>query len=146
MACCGSKNDFFAKNQELVLLPLKCKPTPVAAKSARACAKFKIQLRRFLQWNDSWYAYFMWSIFYVGCFAQLSILHFGSRFTKKPSFNTPKIEKHFLWDTTKYMLQMMIWMSYLDSSHFSNQFRYIIYQILINGFVNMDYSILNGKI
>jgi hypothetical protein len=40
---------------------------------------------------------------------------------------------------------MMIWMSYLDSSHFSDQFRYIIYQIPIYIFVNMDYSILNGK-
>jgi hypothetical protein len=40
---------------------------------------------------------------------------------------------------------MMIWMSYLDSSHFSDQFRYINYRILIYGFVNIDYSILNGK-
>jgi hypothetical protein len=36
-------------------------------------------------------------------------------------------------------------MSYLDSSHFSDQFRYIIYGNTIYGFVNMDYSILNGK-
>jgi hypothetical protein len=43
------------------------------------------------------------------------------------------------------MLQMMIWMSYLDSSHFSDQFRYFIYQIPIYRFVNMDYSISNGK-
>jgi hypothetical protein len=39
----------------------------------------------------------------------------------------------------------MIWISYLDSSHFSDQFRYIIYRNTIYGFVNMDYSILNGK-
>jgi hypothetical protein len=31
----------FAKNQELVLLELKGKPTPVPAKLAGACAKFK---------------------------------------------------------------------------------------------------------
>jgi hypothetical protein len=44
-----------------------------------------------------------------------------------------------------FILQMMIWISYLDSSHFSDQFRYIIYRNMIYGFVNMDYSILNGK-
>jgi hypothetical protein len=56
-----------------------------------------------------------------------------------------KWKKHFLWDGTKCMLQMMIWMAYLDSSYFSDQFRYIIYQIPIYGYVNMDYLILNGK-
>jgi hypothetical protein len=56
-----------------------------------------------------------------------------------------KWKKHFLWDETKCMLQMMIWMSYLDSSHFTDQFRYIICRISIYRFVNMDYSILNGK-
>jgi hypothetical protein len=40
---------------------------------------------------------------------------------------------------------MMIWVSYLNFSHFSDQFRYIIYGNTIYGFVNMDYSILNGK-
>jgi hypothetical protein len=39
----------------------------------------------------------------------------------------------------------MTWMSYLDSSQFADQFRYIIYRIPIYKFVNMDYSILNGK-
>jgi hypothetical protein len=29
-----------------------------------------------------------------------------------------KWKKHFSWDKTKCMLQMMIWMSYLDSSYF----------------------------
>jgi hypothetical protein len=43
------------------------------------------------------------------------------------------------------MLQIIIWMSYLDSSYFSDQFIYFIYQIPIYGFVNMDYSILNQK-
>jgi hypothetical protein len=38
MMFCRSKKDF-AKNKELVLLALKCKPTPVPAKSAGACAK-----------------------------------------------------------------------------------------------------------
>jgi hypothetical protein len=35
----------FVKNQELVLLALKCKPTPVPAKSAGDCTKSKIYLR-----------------------------------------------------------------------------------------------------
>jgi hypothetical protein len=34
----------FAKNHELVLLPLKCKLTPVPIKSVGACAKPKIYL------------------------------------------------------------------------------------------------------
>jgi hypothetical protein len=56
-----------------------------------------------------------------------------------------KWKKHFSWDETKCMLHMMIWISYLDPSHFSDQFRYIIYRIPIYKFVNMDYSILNKK-
>jgi hypothetical protein len=32
----------FSKNQELVVLLLKCKPTPVPTKSAVACTKSKI--------------------------------------------------------------------------------------------------------
>jgi hypothetical protein len=39
-------NIIFEKNQELVLLPLTCKPSPVPAKSVGACAKFKIYLWR----------------------------------------------------------------------------------------------------
>jgi hypothetical protein len=31
----------FAKNQELVLLELKAKPTPVPTKSAGACVKYR---------------------------------------------------------------------------------------------------------
>jgi hypothetical protein len=31
----------FAKNQEVYFLALKCKTTPVPAKSAETCAKFK---------------------------------------------------------------------------------------------------------
>jgi hypothetical protein len=85
---------FLQKNRELVLLPLKCKLTPVTAKSVGACAKSKIYLWRFPQWNESWYAYPRWSIIYVGCCAQLLISHFGRRFThKKPDFGTPKMEK-----------------------------------------------------
>jgi hypothetical protein len=83
----------FVKNQELVLLALKCKPTPVPAKSAKDCAKSKIYLRRLPQRNESWYAYLRWYIIYVGCCVQLSILRFGSRFTKKPDLGTPKMEK-----------------------------------------------------
>jgi hypothetical protein len=47
-----------------------------------------------------------WSIIYVGCCAQLSILHFGSRFTKKkPDFDTPKMEKTLFWDEAKIGLR-----------------------------------------
>jgi hypothetical protein len=83
----------FAKNQDLLLLALKSKPTPVPAKSAGDCAQSKNYLRRLPQWNKSWYAYPRWSIIYVGCFSQLSISRFGSRFTEKPDFRTPKMEK-----------------------------------------------------
>jgi hypothetical protein len=37
--------------------------------------------------------YPMGSTIYVGCFSQLSISHFGSRFTKKSYFGTLKMEK-----------------------------------------------------
>jgi hypothetical protein len=45
------------------------------------------------QRNESSYAYPMWSNIYVWCFSQLLISRFRSRFTKKPYFGTPKIEK-----------------------------------------------------
>ena len=37
----------------------------------------------------------------------------------------------------------IIWMLCLNFSHFSTQFRHVIYQILIYGFKDMRYSILN---
>jgi hypothetical protein len=40
---------------------------------------------------------FMW-----GCFVQLSISYFGSRFTEKPNFETPKIEKALFVGRNKY--------------------------------------------
>jgi hypothetical protein len=83
----------FAKNQEVYFLALKCKTTPVPTKSAGTCTKFKKYLRRLPQQNESWYAYPRWPTIYVGCFPQLLILHFGSCFTKKPDFGTPKMEK-----------------------------------------------------
>jgi hypothetical protein len=43
----------FAKNQEVYFLALKCKTTPVPAKSARTCTKFKKYLQRLLQQNES---------------------------------------------------------------------------------------------
>ena len=43
------------------------------------------------------------------------------------------------------MMQKMIWMTYLNSSHFSNRLRHFICQILIYGFKDMNYSILNVK-
>jgi hypothetical protein len=42
-----------AKTQEVDFLAIKCKTTPVPAKSAGACAKFKIYLQRMPQQNDS---------------------------------------------------------------------------------------------
>jgi hypothetical protein len=53
----------------------------------------KKYLWRLPQQNESWYAYPRWSTIYVGCFPQLSISRFGSCFTKKPDFSTPKMEK-----------------------------------------------------
>jgi hypothetical protein len=83
----------FAKNQEVYFLALKCKTTPVPAKSAGTCTKFKKYLQRLPQENEIWYAYPRWSTIYVGHFPQLSILRFGSCFTKKHNFGTPKMEK-----------------------------------------------------
>jgi hypothetical protein len=39
----------FVKNQEVYFLALKCKTTPVPAKSAGTCTKFKKYLRRLPQ-------------------------------------------------------------------------------------------------
>jgi hypothetical protein len=103
MTCCDP-NIIFSKNQELVLLPLKCKTTSVPAKSTGACTKSKIYLQMVPQRNESWYVYPKWSIIYVGCCAYILISRFGSRFTKKPNFGTPKIEKHFSWDEAKISL------------------------------------------
>jgi hypothetical protein len=89
----AAPNIIFAKNQELVLLPLKCKTIPVPAKSAGAFTKSKIYLRVVPQRNESLYVYPRWSIIYAGCCSKLSILRFGSRFTKKPNFGTLKMEK-----------------------------------------------------
>jgi hypothetical protein len=83
----------FAKNQEVYFLALKCKTTPVPAKSTEIYVKFKNNLQRLSQWNESWYAYPRWSNIYVWCFSQLLISRFRSRFTKKPYFGTPKMEK-----------------------------------------------------
>jgi hypothetical protein len=91
--CVTDPKIIFAKNQELVLLPLKCKPTPLLAKTKGACAKSKIYLRRVSQWNESCYVYPRWSIIYAGCCAQLSILRFGNRFTKKTRFRYSKNQK-----------------------------------------------------
>jgi hypothetical protein len=93
----------FAKNQEVYFLALKCKTIPVSAKSAGTCTKFKKYLQSLPQKNESWYAYPRWYTIYVGCFTQLSILHFGSCFTKKPYFGTLKMEKaHFVvWNENR---------------------------------------------
>jgi hypothetical protein len=88
----GSKNDVFKKIRKFSYIPLKCKPTPVLAKSVGGCAKSKIYLWRLPQWNKSWYVYLRWSTIYVGCWAQLLISLFG-RPHKKPDFGTPKMEK-----------------------------------------------------
>ena len=43
------------------------------------------------------------------------------------------------------VMQNMICITYLNSSHFSNQLRHFICQILISGFKDMNSSILNVK-
>jgi hypothetical protein len=80
----------FAKNQEVEFFALKCKATPVPAKSEEACVNFRIRLQRLPQQKESWYEYHRWSTIYVGCFSQLSIPRFGSCFTKKTRFRHSK--------------------------------------------------------
>jgi hypothetical protein len=104
MTCCGSKNDFCKKNQKLVLLALKCKPTPVLAKSVEACVKFKIYLQRLPQQNETGYANPRWCIIYVGCFCQFFISRFGSCLQKNPISILRKWKNHFSWDKTKISL------------------------------------------
>jgi hypothetical protein len=58
----------FAKNQEVHFLVLKCKTTPVAAKSAGICTKVKKYLRRLPQQTRADMRIpggllFMWGIF-----------------------------------------------------------------------------------
>jgi hypothetical protein len=83
----------FTKNQEVYFLALKCKTTPVPAKSVGTCAKFKKYLQRLRNRMRADMCIPSVSIIYVGCFFQLSISRFGSRFTKKPYFGTLKKEK-----------------------------------------------------
>jgi hypothetical protein len=95
----------FAKNQEVYFLALKCKTTPVLAKSAETYAKFKNNLRRLLQWNESSYAYPRWSNIYMWCFSQLLISRFRSRFTKNPILALWKWKKYFSSVETKIGLR-----------------------------------------
>jgi hypothetical protein len=83
----------FVKNQELLLLALMCKPTPVSAKSAGDCAKSKIYLWRLSQRNESWYAYPKWSIIYVECCASFQFCVSVAASQKKPDLGTLKMEK-----------------------------------------------------
>jgi hypothetical protein len=59
----------FVKNQEVYFLEIKCKTIPVPSKSAGTCAKFKNNLQRLPQWNESWYLYPRWFNIYVWCFS-----------------------------------------------------------------------------
>jgi hypothetical protein len=83
----------FTKNQVVYFLALKCKTTPVPTKSAGTCAKFKKYLQRLRNKTRADMCIPRVSTIYVGCFSQLSISRFGSRFTKKPYFGTLKMEK-----------------------------------------------------
>jgi hypothetical protein len=73
----------FTKNQEVYFFALKYKTTPVPAKSAGTCAKFKKHLRMLRNKMRADMCIPMVSTIYVGCFSQLSISRFGSWFTKK---------------------------------------------------------------
>jgi hypothetical protein len=83
----------FAKNQELVVLLLKCKPTPIPAKLAVACTQSKIYDKGSRnEMRDDMHIpgglLFMWGVvpsFLISCF--------GSCFTKKTNFSTLKTEK-----------------------------------------------------
>jgi hypothetical protein len=99
----------FVKNQEVEFLVLKCKTTPVLTKSARACAKFKIYLWRLLQRNETSYAYPRCYTIYVGWFSQLSILHFGSRFSKNWFWHSENGKGTFR--ATKWILASMAFLS-----------------------------------
>ena len=68
-----------------------------------------------------------------------AILDFGAKIIRK---NIPLIFGFLSRTKFLYMMKKMIWMSYLDSSHFSDRFRHIICRIPIYGFVDMNYSIL----
>jgi hypothetical protein len=92
MTCCGSKNVFCKKIGGL-LFSAKVQNHHGSIEIGRTCTKFKKYLRRLPQQKESWYAYPRWSTIYVGCFPQLLISRFGSCFTKKPDFGTPKMEK-----------------------------------------------------
>jgi hypothetical protein len=83
----------FTKNQEVYFLALKCKTTHVPAKSVGTCEKFKKYLRRLRNKMRVDMCIPRVSTIYVGCFFQFSISRFGSCFTKKPYFDTLKMEK-----------------------------------------------------
>jgi hypothetical protein len=137
----------FAKKSEACLIAanIKCKPTLVPVKSTRACANSKCTSEGFCNETTADMhilggLLFMWDV--VPSFRfRVSV----AASQKNPVSTLRKWKKHFSWDETKCMLQMMIWMSYFDFSHFFDQFRYIVYRIPIYGFVNMDYLILNVK-
>jgi hypothetical protein len=74
----------FIKNQEVYFLALKCKTTPVPSKSVGTCTKFKKYLQRLCNKMRADMCIPRVSTIYVGCFSQLSISRFGSRFTKNP--------------------------------------------------------------
>jgi hypothetical protein len=93
---------FFAKNQELYFLALKCKTTPILAKSAGTCTKFKKYLRRLLQQNESFYAYSRMSTIYLGCFPSFWFRVSVAASPKKNLLRHPENgKKHFSWDETK---------------------------------------------
>jgi hypothetical protein len=85
-------NIIFEKNQELVLLPLTCKPSPVPAKSVGACPKFKIYLRRCRNKTRVDISILDGLLFMRGVLPSFRSRVY-SPFTKKPNFGTLKIEK-----------------------------------------------------
>ena len=66
-------------------------------------------------------------------------------FVKQPPNGSFQMHHHILSWKSHFKFKKMIWMSYLDSSHFSDLFRHIICQIRIYGLKNINYYIFNKK-
>jgi hypothetical protein len=99
--CCRFKNDFCKTNQELVLFPLKYKPTLVPAKSQELVQNLKYTFEGFC--NETRVdmrilgdLLFMWGV--VPCF-KFCVSIAASQ--KNPVSALRKWKKHFSWDETK---------------------------------------------
>jgi hypothetical protein len=83
----------FTKNQEVYFLALKCKTTPVPAKSAGTCAKFKKYLRRLRNKTRADMCIPECLLFMWGVFPSFRYRISVAASQKKPYFGTLKMEK-----------------------------------------------------